>query len=839
MALLDRDSIAVREQARLSALIDLNILDTAPETEFDELARIAATLVGTASAGVSLIDERRQWFKARRNIDFLESERSLAFCDHAVAQGELIVVPDASSDLRFADNPLVTQDGGIRFYAGAPLRLASGHCIGALCVFDPVARPDLSEAQKTTLMLLADVATALIETRHARRLDRIAAEVVTASADAVVAADAEGRIVYANGAAERLFGRPAEKMIGQVLESLFDGPANPVRRLMDQFRDRAERSSSISSFVKRDDGVSTAVEVTVSPWGTMEERGVAVVARDVSEQRRVEKARADVQGLLDNVVANLPAMLFVKDAQTYDYVLINRAAEAVMGKTAAEVLGSNDRRLFPKIGAAYESRDAEAVLRRVPHVFESSFVRDDGVVARLRTTRVLIDGPDRRDQYILGFSEDVTPTRIAEAKALHLSRHDALTGVVNRFGAAERLERQVQAGARFAMLSVDLRRFKTINEQWGLTAGDQVLTQAADRLRAIVSPSDWIARVGGDEFAVVLIGSEPKTRARDAAERIAASLSAPYATDRGLAHLDVAVAGVIAPDHGETAAELRENVDVALTRAKQSETGAPCFFDETSDVETRMRRRLKSDLRGAIERGDIGLAYQPVVAAETGKITSAEALARWRHPSLGPIRPDVFIGLAEGLGLIEALGSCLLRLACQDASRWPVPIRVAVNLSPAQFLSGRLVETVEAALAVSGLPANRLQLEVTEGLVIRDVESTFDQLTALKALGIQLLMDDFGVGYSSLSYFKRFPFDKVKIDKSFVDDIEQSQASRAVIAAVAGLGRALGMGIVAEGVETHAQRAELVALGCTHLQGYLFSRPLGVEDMMTFITAST
>jgi predicted signal transduction protein with EAL and GGDEF domain len=299
-----------------------------------------------------------------------------------------------------------------------------------------------------------------------------------------------------------------------------------------------------------------------------------------------------------------------------------------------------------------------------------------------------------------------------------------------------------------------------------------------------------------------------------------------------VAHLGASVGVVLAPEDGSTTEQLRENVDLALYRAKHDGRAGVCFFNADMDAAARDRRKVARDLRHAVAAGDITLAYQPLISTQTGQITSAEALARWTHAARGPIRPDVFIPIAEECGLIDILGEQLLRRACRDALGWPDHIRVAVNLSPLQFLSGQLPETVRAALESSALPPNRLQLEVTESLVIRDVERTFEQLEQLRALGIQILMDDFGVGYSSLSYFQRFPFDKVKIDKSFVDAIATSRAAKAIVQAVVGLGRQLDMGVVAEGVETEEQMEMLIALGCTHLQGYLFGRPVPTRALV-------
>ncbi len=418
-----------------------------------------------------------------------------------------------------------------------------------------------------------------------------------------------------------------------------------------------------------------------------------------------------------------------------------------------------------------------------------------------------------------------------EAKIRKLAFNDSLTGLLNRASYVDRLRHYMDEGTPLALLSIDLDRFKAVNDQFGHVAGDEVLRQVGARLRSIVGENNLIARVGGDEFAVILIGEEAQADAVASAQRIADGLGDPFCTNRTVAFTGASVGIVLAPNDATTTGELRQCADLALYRAKEQGRGTICCYDAEMDAASRDRRTLESDLRTAIGNGEIGLVYQPVMSTQTGLITSVEALARWKHPVRGPISPELFIPLAEETGLIVPLGATLLRKACSDAVSWSSDIRVAVNLSPLQFQSGDLSTTVAKVLRETGLEANRLQLEVTEGLVMKDVERTFSELELLRALGIQILMDDFGVGYSSLSYFQRFPFDKVKIDKSFIDQITTSRAARAIIQAVIGLGEALDMGVVAEGVETQDQMRLLVEAGCTHLQGYLFSIPLKSWDL--------
>lgn len=822
------------ERDRLAALDRLGILDTAPEREFDDLTRLAAAALSVDSAAISLVDDHRQWFKARHGIPFSETSRNDAFCARVVDSGDMMVVTDAHLHPEFQNNPLVLGKDGIRFYVGIPIKSA-GHCVGTLCVFDPKPRSGLTSKQTELLLELAKLATDLIESRRARRMGEITAKVVSATSDAIVAVDGDGVIVFWNPAAETMFGYSSEDALGQFIDLFLlsnsdDGtPSRPL------FPDPDGMAGVTGKFVEhravRADGDIFPIEMSMAPWGDIESiHGHALIIRDIGGRKTLEREREHARTFLDNVVTNLPAMLFVKDVASRRYLVVNEAGEKVIGREAVEMIGRTDAELFPAYGAGYEQRDDEAIAARTPHHFESAFTRDDGETIHLRTTRKLIDGPDGPNQYILGISEDVTQVRRKEAEVLRLALHDPLTGLLNRASFTDRLHRKVQNGEPFALLSIDLDRFKSVNDQFGHPAGDDVLKQVAQRIRSLCAAGESLARVGGDEFFAILPGENQRERASQLCQTILTTIAEPLVTDRGVAHLGASIGVVLAPQDGTATEQLRENVDIALYRAKQAGRAGACFFNAEMDATARDRRDVSRLLRKAVAAAEITLLYQPVVSARSGEVTSAEALARWTDPDKGPISPDLFIPLAEECGLIDTLGTQLLHQACLDAQNWPANIRVAVNLSPLQFLSGDLPRTVAQALTRSGLTPNRLQLEVTEGLVIRDVERTFEQLEKLRNLGIQILIDDFGVGCSSLSYFQRFRFDKVKIDKSFIDQIASSRTSRAIVQAVVGLGRELGMGIVAEGVETKEQMEVLVALGCTHLQGYLFSRPLPAEQ---------
>jgi len=819
------------ELKRLTSLMNLNLLDTPAESSFDAVTRLAAFACGTASAAVTLVDADRAWFKSRVCVGVPEMPREHAFCSLEITRGDLLVIPDTQLDPRCAANPLIAGDDAVRFYAGAPLIVSpSGACVGRLCVFDTAPRDGLTAAEQDALLSLAAMIVERMESTRFRQIGRMAAKVADVTSDAILCADADGRITYWNAAAERMFGHAAEVAVGAPLDMIM--PAS--------FRDSHARGFAraaaggamtlqgrpVELVGLRADGATFPIELSLGRWHDGAAIAFAAIVRDISSRKVLEHEREQARLFLDTVIENLPAMLFVKNAEDQRYLLMNKAGAEVAGRPQGDFVGRTDSELFPGQGEAYEARDRAAEARPGVHVFESEYMRADGQRFSLRTKRLVVDAPPGGKRLLLGMTEDMTETRRAQAEVRRLAEYDSLTGLRNRNGFVGRVDDLVAAAKPFTLLSIDLDRFKTVNDQFGHLAGDEVLGEVGVRLGRLASAGDLVARVGGDEFALLLIGHDAADRARALAPAIVTALEEPITTNRALAYIGCSLGGAAYPTDGSTPIEVRQAADLALYRAKENGRGSTCFYDAALDAALREHRRLEQALRLALEHDLIDIAFQPVLSTETRLVTSFEALARWHHPSKGAIPPSEFIVLAEECGLVEALGNRVLRRACDAARSWPDDVSVAVNLSPLQFQSGRLCETVRSALLASGLRAGRLQLEVTEGLLIRDVERTFQQLEELRGIGIQILMDDFGVGYSSLSYFQRFPFDKVKIDRSFVETAPTALAAQAIIRAVTQVGQTLGMGVVAEGVETEEQMRMLVSLGCTHVQGYLLGRPI-------------
>ena len=436
--------------------------------------------------------------------------------------------------------------------------------------------------------------------------------------------------------------------------------------------------------------------------------------------------------------------------------------------------------------------------------------------------------------------EDITAWREAQEKLAYLAHHDPLTCLPNRTKFREDLEqtlRLVNRDGRVAVLCLDLDHFKEINDSLGHPIGDDLLKDVACRLRTSVREGDTVARLGGDEFAIVQAGIDLQaSESSSLAERLVEILGAPYDIQGHQLNIGVSIGIAFAPNDGEDPDQLLKNADMALYRAKEDGRGTYRFFEPGMDARAQARRLLEIDLRAALTRDEFEVHYQPIHDLNTDQITAFEALIRWKHPLRGMISPMDFIPLAEETGLITQLGDWILRKACMDAATWSREVRVAVNLSPVQFKNSNLMQSVISALAASGLAPERLELEITESVLLQDSEATLAALHKLRSFGVKISMDDFGTGYSSLSYLRSFPFDKIKIDRSFVHELATRDDSMAIVRAVTGLGKSLGISIVAEGVETNEQLGLLRTEGCTEVQGFLFSRPRPAQDVEAMLS---
>jgi diguanylate cyclase (GGDEF)-like protein len=431
--------------------------------------------------------------------------------------------------------------------------------------------------------------------------------------------------------------------------------------------------------------------------------------------------------------------------------------------------------------------------------------------------------------------EDITEQRRSEVKIEYMAHHDALTDLANRVLLNERLEQalgqRIHREEMVAVHHLDLDQFKAVNDTFGHPAGDKLLKIVADRLRTLVRETDTIARMGGDEFVVVQAPIADPAEATSLAQRIIASMSEPFDLDGHQAVIGASVGIAVEPSDGLKPDRLLRNADLALYRAKGDGRGTFRFFEATMDLQMQTRRIMERDLRKALPAGEFELYYQPVVNLASGDISGFEALIRWNHPEQGLVSPAAFIPLAEETSFIVPMGEWVIRQACATAAQWPGDLSVAVNISAAQFRYPGLMQVIVGALATSGLQPTRLEIEITETVLLQNRETTLAVLHQLRELGVRIAMDDFGTGYSSLTYLQCFPFDKIKIDRSFVKDITENAGSLNIVRAVAALAKGMGMTATAEGIETREQLDRITCEGCTEMQGFLFSRPLPASEI--------
>ena len=443
---------------------------------------------------------------------------------------------------------------------------------------------------------------------------------------------------------------------------------------------------------------------------------------------------------------------------------------------------------------------------------------------------------DGAARYIVVVIDDITDRRKSEQQIVFMAHHDALTGLANRGTLLERIgeaaARQRRRGDLFAVLLLDLDRFKSVNDTLGHPAGDALLRGVALRLKGLLRETDALARLGGDEFAIIQDGElNPHDAAKALAARIIETLRAPFDVEGHEIHIGASIGIALAPEHGSDSDTLLKMADLALYRAKSDGRNTYSIFDKEMGELVSSRQKIESELRRAVESDELQLCYQPIIDTRSHRICCVEALVRWRHPSRGTVLPDEFIPLAEETGLIAPITEWVLDAACREAAKWPAGVKVAVNLSPTQFKKANLITIVTEALARSGLSPQRLELEITETALIESASECLGALEQIKSLGISVALDDFGTGYSSLSHLTMFPFDKIKIDKSFTRELTKRFDSAAIISATLHLAKGLKMETTAEGVETVEQYRYLKTAGVTSMQGYLFKRPATAAEL--------
>jgi diguanylate cyclase (GGDEF)-like protein/PAS domain S-box-containing protein len=653
----------------------------------------------------------------------------------------------------------------------------------------------------------------------------------------------DGRYIFANRAFERFSNCSRSEILGKRADEIF--PAGMAAGVAGE--DQAALSASDGHLrseltVERDSKklVLASHRVIVRDDKNQPEFLIGLFD-DVTEAKSLSQELEDTKKFLELVVDNIPVSLIVESARDRTYLLANRSAEAILNRRREDAVGLMAKDIFnPKEAKLIIARDEAAIKKRVPLTEEHPISTKDGLRLFL-TRRVTVLDAAGEPKYLIKTHEDVTDRRQTEARMAHMAYHDGLTDLPNRAAFLQALTQMIEAceatGEEFAVLSVDLDGLKEINDVFGHATGDKLLIEVSRRLQ-IAAGGGVVARLSGDEFGLIIDGKQP-VAGMLLAEQLAEALAKEFQIEGKSVRTGVTTGISIFPHNGTDAASLLANAGAALFRAKAKSRGSISLYEPEMDQQIRDRRVLHQDLSLAIRNGELSLHYQPQATARrtvaSSDVIGFEALARWLHPVRGFVSPGDFIPLAEESGMIVEMGEWILREACREAASWPLPQQIAVNLSPAQFMHGDLVGLVHSILVETGLAPGRLELEITEGVLIEDFDRGLALLRRLKALGVRISMDDFGSGYSSLSYLQAFPFDKIKIDRAFVMNLGRSPQSAAIVRAVIDLGHGLEMSIVAEGVETQEQLSFLADEGCDAVQGYFLGKPAPIGQYAALV----
>jgi len=691
-----------------------------------------------------------------------------------------------------------------------------------------------------------------ISERHAAELaleesETFIRSIFDSSPDCIRLMDLEGNLVLMNRAGRQLFGLAPDAPLNEMRWDKIVA-ASDMSKVASAFdRVKAAETARFETVIAAHDGKTHCMDVIAAPVFGSGGKPVRILTiwRDVTEAKTARTEAEDARHAAETAARRLSSVL----ESTMDCVIVldREWRLTYMNSKAMSLLDLGEEAIGKNIWTLYPAEaDSIFALHYRQALAENEAVTFEEYSPSLSLWLEVHASPSADGLSV--FFRDISDRRKAEqervqaqSQILHMSRHDALTGLPNRLCFRERLIRELeglQQGKGVALLALDLDGFKAVNDAYGHPVGDALLRQVADRLRSCVEEAGVVARVGGDEFVVVQPSIGNLDDPRLLAGRIIKMLETPFDLDGVSATIGTSVGIALGPEHASTVEELVRASDVALYRAKADGRGKFSFFEPGMDKHLQARQQLKLQLSNALIRGELEVHYQPLVELASKKITSCEALVRWRHPEKGMISPADFIPVAEESGLIVQLGAWVLNEACRQATAWPADVGVSVNLSPLQFKSGDLPETVSRSLEASGLAPTRLQLEITESVMLDDEENNLRTLQQIRRLGVTIAMDDFGTGYSSLGYLRSFPFDKIKVDRGFINDLPEGRESLAIIRAVAGIGRSLGITTTVEGVETKAQLDAVSAEGFNEAQGYLFSRPVPASEVSKLLKRS-
>ncbi|WP_456770560.1 sensor domain-containing protein [Bradyrhizobium sp. USDA 4448] len=648
----------------------------------------------------------------------------------------------------------------------------------------------------------------------------------------------DGRYIFANRAYERFWGFSRDHVVGKNARELFGPKSAESIEATDRAALLAPEGQYRNEFeveVERDHAPRKVASIRIVVRNESNKpEFLLLVFEDITDRQSLSMELERTKKFLELVVDNIPVALIVEQVRDGRYLLANRSAETILNRRREEATGLTASDIFnAKEAKLIIARDEAAIKKRGMITEEHPISTKDGLRLFL-TRRATVLNDSGEPQYLIKTHEDVTNRRQTESRMAHMAYHDGLTDLPNRAAFLQALTQMIEAcegtDEEFAVLCVDLDGLKEVNDVFGHALGDKLLVEVAQRLQD-AARGGLVARLSGDEFGLIIDGKQPDAGLA-LAQQLGQALAPEFHIDGRAVRAGITSGMSVFPHNGPDGASLLANAGAALFRAKQKSRGTISLYQPEMDQQIRDRRVLHQDLSMAIKNGELSLAFQPQGIARNSIVESEiigfEALARWQHPVRGQVSPAEFIPIAEESGLIVEMGEWILREACREAASWPKPLQVAVNLSPAQFMHGDVVGLVHSILIETGLAPGRLELEITEGVLIEDFDRGLALLRRLKALGVRISMDDFGSGYSSLSYLQAFPFDKIKIDRAFIINLGRNPQSAAIVRAVIDLGHGLEMSIIAEGVETIDQLAFLAREGCDGVQGYLLGKPLPI-----------
>jgi diguanylate cyclase (GGDEF)-like protein/PAS domain S-box-containing protein len=843
--------LQVAEARRLQSLRNYTVLDSPAEAGFDELTHLAAVWLGVPIVLVSLVDAQRQWFKSRVGLETAETPRSMSFCSVAIQRPqEMLIVPDAQLDPRFRDNPLVTGEPGIRFYAGAPLVMPDGEALGTLCVIDRQPR-DFTLQQRETLTLLARQVVAQLELRRQRLEMQLAVDryqkLFDNTMDGVLQTRPGGEVLAANAAACAMLGMSEEEICRRGRASLLDLEDPRLPGLLDTRLRLGHARGELR--MRRGDGTLFEVELTSALYRDHAGEWLSsIVFRDITERLRWQQQLQTQVNLLDNLAHNVPGSLYQFRMDTQGKLSFPFSSAGI--RTIYEVEPEQVREDAGPALDRIHPDDLEPLLESIrtsARTLEPWRVEYRVILpVQGERWRLCNAQPERLpDGSTLwhGFNTDITDRKEAEAQTYRLAYFDALTGLANRSLLRDRVDQALALARRNrqygAVMFIDLDNFKQINDARGHSVGDLLLTEVAGRLQGLLRAEDTVARLGGDEFVLLVndLGQDVEASARAAvavAEKVRATLDRPHLIDNFSYSSTGSIGISLFPKAGQQIDDLLREADTAMYRAKASGRNRIAFFEITMQHEVEERLALEQELKEGLAAGQLRLYVQPQVDAQ-GQEVAGELLLRWQHPLRGLVSPMRFIPLAEETGLILPLGEWVIEQACRTLALMRAQgftQSLAVNVSARQFRSEDFVPRVRDILRETGAPAQQLVFEVTESLFIQDWEHSLQRIIELVKLGIRFSIDDFGTGYSSLSYLQRLPLFELKIDRSFVQATPHDINDTAIVQSILSMAHHLGLEVVAEGVENQAQADFLLAQRCDRLQGFLYAQPRPLEEWL-------